>query len=357
MKVNCQYIRFILILNLFLACQKKDPVFIINPEVKTFIPFDITKNSVKIKAEVKAPNGVSNQYKSGVCFADYNLPLLNVSTNKEFNKGLGAQTITIENLESNKTYYVRAYSEYNGKVWYGDIFLFRTFKGSIISNEGDDITDIDGNTYKTIVLGNGQEWMAENLQTSNYKNGESITKIEENSEWFNVNAGAWSYYDNKENENKKFGKLYNWHAAVDTRGICPNGWRVPTKEDISKLIDYLDDKALVSTSGNYFNYAGTAIKTTGYTYWENGEWNLPLSNPNAFTESIIHTNESNFSALPSGYRKNNGSFTSKTYFANWWTQSRNTLGAYRYSANSESTAISISSTDENSGFCIRCIKE
>ena len=89
------------------------------------------------------------------------------------------------------------------------------------------MTDQEGNVYKTIVIGT-QEWMAENLNTSIYRNGDAILTNLDNAIWQNTTSGAWAYNSNDSSYAFPYGKLYNWYACVDARQLCPVGWHVPT---------------------------------------------------------------------------------------------------------------------------------
>jgi hypothetical protein len=101
------------------------------------------------------------------------------------------------------------------------------------------MTDQQGNVYKTIVIGS-QEWMAENLKTSIYRNGEAIANVTDDSQWQVLTTGAWCYYNNDNQFNCPHGKLYNWYAVADPRNLCPTGWHVPTDGEWNVLIGYLD---------------------------------------------------------------------------------------------------------------------
>ena len=144
------------------------------------------------------------------------------------------------------------------------------------------VSDIDGNFYKTIKIGT-QWWMAENIRTTRYQNGDEIPNITDDQEWQNTSFGAWVYYNNDSQFNDIYGKLYNWFAASDSRNICPVGWDVPSDQDLNILANHLGQNA------------GGKLKTTGFEYW---------NSPNSGA-----TNESGFSALPSGGRSINGSFS------------------------------------------------
>ncbi|MFO0454301.1 MAG: fibrobacter succinogenes major paralogous domain-containing protein [Pseudomonadota bacterium] len=138
------------------------------------------------------------------------------------------------------------------------------------------MTDQEGNTYATIVIGD-QEWMAENLRTSIYRNGDPIPNIVDEVEWANNYSHAWAHYNNDSQYDIPYGKLYNGYAVTDPRNLCPTGWHVPAYLEVIELRNYLGGLG-----------SGGQLKTTGTEYW--------LS-PNSFA-----TNLSGFSALPSGHR-------------------------------------------------------
>jgi uncharacterized protein (TIGR02145 family) len=153
--------------------------------------------------------------------------------------------------------------------------------------------DQEGNIYKTIIIGE-QEWMAENLNTSIYQNGDSIATNLTDSAWINtrqIELGAWAYFNNDASFACPFGKLYNWYACADSRQLCPTGWHIPTNDDWNELINSLQE--------NPSEYAGVAMKTT--SLWQFDPF-VPLS-----------TNSSGFSALPSGYKWVNNSNQTVNY--------------------------------------------
>lgn len=142
--------------------------------------------------------------------------------------------------------------------------------------ENEFLTDIDGNTYKAVKIGN-QIWMAENLNVSRFKNGDLIAEVKTNEEW--EKAGdegkpAWCYYDNDPSNGDKYRKLYNWHAVNDPRGLAPRGWHIPNDEKWDVLVEYLGGK----------DKAGEKMKTT-----------------NGWEDNGAGTNESGFSGYPDSY--------------------------------------------------------
>jgi hypothetical protein len=88
------------------------------------------------------------------------------------------------------------------------------------------VTDIDGNTYATIQIGT-QVWMAENLRTTRYRNGDPIPNVTDKWKWGGLSRGAWCHYENDPKYEVPYGKLYNWHTVSDARKMCPTGWHVP----------------------------------------------------------------------------------------------------------------------------------
>jgi len=105
------------------------------------------------------------------------------------------------------------------------------------------MTDQQGNVYKTIVIGT-QEWMAENLKTTIYRNGNAIANITDYTQWSGLTTGAWASYANDSQLDCPYGKLYNWYAVADPRHVCPTGWHVPTDGEWTSLTDYLGGEAI-----------------------------------------------------------------------------------------------------------------
>jgi uncharacterized protein (TIGR02145 family) len=160
------------------------------------------------------------------------------------------------------------------------------------------VTDIDGNTYKTIAI-NGEVWMAENLRTTRFNNGDSIANILPHPEWISTNGPAWCYYNNDPIYECPYGKLYNSFVSTDTRNVCPVGWHVTTLEEYADMVG---------------SYGGTitsddsccaALKSPGNYYWQGAE--------------VGADNASGYSALPGGMRGGNtdGEFANLGQFG-WW---------------------------------------
>ena len=99
------------------------------------------------------------------------------------------------------------------------------------------VTDIDGNRYKTVVIGE-QEWMAENLKTTKFNDGADIPNVTDMTDWVRIPASAYSWYNNDITNKETYGALYNWYT-VNAGYLCPDGWRVPADADWTILTNFL----------------------------------------------------------------------------------------------------------------------
>jgi uncharacterized protein (TIGR02145 family) len=173
-----------------------------------------------------------------------------------------------------------------------------------IGKPGPNITDAEGNTYKTVTIGT-QTWMAENLKVSKYSDGTIISNVTDNSEWKINTTGAWAYYNNDVSNNTKYGKLYNWYAVSKAtngnKNICPTGWHIPSDAEWTILSDYLGGE----------NVSGGKMKEVGTT-----SWNSPNSEA---------SNLSLFNGIPGGNRLYSGSYNGIGSYGNWWSSTEDYL--------------------------------
>jgi uncharacterized protein (TIGR02145 family) len=185
------------------------------------------------------------------------------------------------------------------------------------------------------VLIGKQIWMSVNLNVSKFRDGSPIPKVTDASNWMSTATPAYCYYNNDSLTNSAtFGKLYNWAAVNDKRGLCPTGWHVPSLNEW---------KILEATLGGA-NVAGGKMKTVGNKHWDN---------PN-----VSASNSSGFKGLPGGYRFFNGNFGSINSYGLWWssTEVDGSSAWYKYLFNSMSSLVS-SSNFKQYGFSVRCIKD
>ena len=163
------------------------------------------------------------------------------------------------------------------------------------------VTDIDGNAYQTILIGE-QLWMAENLKVTHYNNGDEITHITNNEDWVSLSTGAYGDYDNNPTNSETYGRLYNWYTVDDSRGLCMAGWHVPSDEEYTVLKDYLGGTSV----------AGGKMKEAGLEHW------------NYYSDEITEeaTNESGFTGLPAGYRASySGAYYDVGNLGSFWSSS------------------------------------
>lgn len=207
---------------------------------------------------------------------------------------------------------------YDGSTW---VTLAAGKPGEVLSVSGKSIpqwsqipgtvTDIDGNVYRTIIIGN-QEWTLSNIRTTHYSNGDAIAHVTDNGQWANRTTGAYCFYNNTTDgvAQKKYGALYNWYVVSDPRGLAPEGWRVPSRTDWDELTSYL----IV----NGYNYDGTTTGNKVAKSMAAGIWNVN-SNAGVVGNTLKTNNKSGFSALAAGMRFNDGVFYSQGVTASLWS--------------------------------------
>jgi uncharacterized protein (TIGR02145 family) len=237
-----------------------------------------------------------------------------------------------------ETYYLRWTISTNCHSSEDDVMIVFWHDGAA----GNQITDIDGNTYNTVWIG-GQNWMAENLKTTKYSDGTDIPNVTDNTEWENLSNGAYAWYDNdKATYGDTYGALYNWYA-VETDKLCPAGWHVPTDEEWKKLEMYLGmSQAEADDTGWRGTDEGSKLKESGTTHW---------SDPNEGA-----TNESGFTALPGGHRGNDGGFSNVGDYGFWWSATEyGTDGAWHRGMCCDSSGVGRGGGNKEFGFSVRCL--
>ncbi len=202
------------------------------------------------------------------------------------------------------------------------------------NNESGTVSDIDGNIYNTVKIGD-QWWMTENLKTTKYNDGTSIPNVPDNTIWSNLSTDAFCWYNNDALTYKDtYGALYNWHT-INTGKLCPTGWHVPTDVEWTTLTNYLEGEEV----------AGGKLKDTGTTHW---------NSPNTGA-----TNESGFTAFPGGYRYHDGSFLNVGNHGYWWSATEgDSSGAwYRFLHHASADMGRNTSNFKKGGFSVRCVKD
>ena len=240
----------------------------------------------------------------------------------------------------------------DGKTWQGPLKKVTGDAGAKIATGNHSITwnvleefeELRGDKIKfqvraeavnmeTVKIGT-QEWTVKNLDVSTYRNGDIIPEVKDPKEWSKLKTGAWCYYDNDPKNGAIYGKLYNWYAVNDPRGLAPEGFHIPSRTEWYSLTTFLGGS----------DEAGGKMKTTGTSLWKS---------PNTAA-----TNESGFTGLPGGYRYYDESFNSIGGLGYWWSSSENgtTDAWYRTLSYGGGSATSYGS-GKRVGFSVRCLRD
>jgi uncharacterized protein (TIGR02145 family) len=264
----------------------------------------------------------------GVCWSTTQNPTIADSKTTD-GTGTGTFTSAITGLTATTTYYVKAYATNSIATSYGNKLAFKTYTGTV--------PDVDGNVYNTETIGT-QTWMVENLKTTKYFNGNLIgTTASATLDITSESTPKYQWiYDGNQTNLDTYGRLYTWYAVTDSRSVCPTGWHMPS---------YSEWNALISYSG--VAIAGDKIKETGTKHWLS-------SNTGA-------TNETGFTALPSGMRYNdgtNGIFKEFGSYGNWWSTTEHGLtDATVFGTGYAFHDVYNSNQSKSNAYAVRCLKD
>lgn len=292
-----------LLIFIAISCKKSENEDQV-PTVITVSVSNVTSTSAVVEGNLIS-FGDGEVYDYGFFWSNY----IDNPVDTDYNLWFGPATITgsfpyqITYLTPGMTYYIRAYAKNIYGTGYGKVLSFTTtgsIVGDIVFNPDlsyGTLTDIEGNTYKTIKIGS-QTWMAENLKTTRYNDGTSIAGVTDQNVWKKLSTGAYSWYINQSEPYKNvYGALYNWYV-VNTGKLCPKGWHVPSDAEWQSLIKTAEESV----------FPGRALKETGTAHWQSPD--------------DMATNSTGFTALPSGYRGSEKPFyiiENLGYTGMWWS--------------------------------------
>ena len=314
-----------------------------NPTITTTSATSITYSSATCGGNISNGGGLA-VIQRGVVWNTVTAPTIALTTKTNDGSSTGAFTSNITGLLSNTRYYVRAYVTNSQGTFYGNEINFTTAPYALV-------TDTSGNSYPVINICS-QIWMGKNLNVSRYRNGDIIPKVTDSAEWRNLTTGAWCWYRNDSaTYASTYGKLYNWYAVNDPRGLAPNGWHIPSDPEWANLSSCID-----SNTDTTFNFnqnslmsikAGKALKETDTLRWKS---------PN------FATNSSRFTALPGGGRSWSGGWLANKTQGIFWSRTNiadqtllNPRSTIIFLRNNDSAVYQFSQ-DQKSGFSVRCIK-
>jgi uncharacterized protein (TIGR02145 family) len=196
----------------------------------------------------------------------------------------------------------------------------------------------DGKIDKTVIIGD-KTWMAENLNVDKFRNGDLIPEAKTNSEWKEAcikKIPAWCYYDYNPTYEEGYGKLYNWFAVNDPRGLAPVGWRVPSENDWKELVQFLG-----YDYNSRVDFSEVAPKLKAGRDWKKGETN----------------NSSGFFALPGGHNSIGG-FNHIKESGHWWSSTEaNRTGAKAFKLYANSNSFNLDADYKTHGKSVRCVKD
>lgn len=199
---------------------------------------------------------------------------------------------------------------------------------------GDAIVEINDpgvQAYKRI---GSQKWMTTNLNVSHYRNGDIIPQVKGKAAWAALTTGAWCWYNNNSDSGAIYGRLYNWYAVNDPRGLAPAGSHVPSDAEWNILSVYLGGDAV----------SGGKLKDTGTRHW--------------FPPNFGATNQSGFTGLPGGYRYYDGSFFNVNFYGFFWSSTESPPNGARYrDLLYNAGGLAGSALNKQCGFAVRCIKD
>ncbi len=325
-----------------LSC-KKEKAENTTPILTTHDPVEITSNSAVSGGEILTDGGEFVNAR-GVCWSLNQSP-----TTGDFKtiNGTGAGEFhnKLSNLTPNTSFYVRSYATNSIGTSYG---LQKSFRTDIpVSYAGEGVTDIEGNFYLTVIIGD-QEWFAENLRTTALNDGASILYAPDDEDWEEQSQPAYCWYDNDIIHASTYGALYNWNV-IHTNKLCPVGWRVPKDEDWKILESSIDSEYGYlhpewNNEGDRGYDAGAKLKSTsGWDYYGNGVNGIDLFG---------------FNALPAGFRASCCFFTGINGTTQWWlAENDSDYRAWRRIVKHNESYVSRTTSSIYSGYSVRCVRD
>ena len=226
---------------------------------------------------------------------------------------------------------------------------------------------------KTEVKIGNQVWMIKNLDVDTFRDGDAILEVKTEDEWRRAGEEgkpAWCYYENDPGNGEKYGKLYNWYAVVDKRGLAPEGWHVPSDEEWTVLIDYLGGEAAAGTKMKSKRFWGErsdgAQRCPNCSSWNNeyrSKVPCHVCKDTRFVEahengnSGIGTNEKGFTGLPGGSRNYGGGYYDVGDNGYWWSSSEgNTSNAWTRYLDSNDGHAGRYNGNKGNGLSVRCLR-
>lgn len=211
-------------------------------------------------------------------------------------------------------------------------FMLLAIMTAACSMQSPPAVDIDGHSYRSVKIG-AAVWTAENLDVARFRNGDAIPHVEDPAAWAALQSPAWCWNGNDPENGKHYGRLYNWYAVHDPRGLAPEGWHVATDEEWSRLAEKLGGAG----------QAGGRMKST--EGWQE---------PNDGAEDAV-----GFTLLPAGARRDtDGEFMPPGAYARMWSSTQaGRQAAWSRSFGYYDGAVRRGKANMKTGFAVRCVKD
>ena len=326
------------------------------PTVTTTAASNVTETSATCGGTVTSDGG-ANVIVRGVCYSTSPAPTT-ADNHTTDGSGTGSFTSSLTGLTANTTYYVRAYATNNVGTAYGNEVSFTTTAipttqdGQPCPNTPT-LSDIDGNTYNTVQIGQ-QCWMKENLRTTHYANSSAIEQGSSTS----TTTPYWYYPNNDANNMSTYGLLYNWVAVMNgasssynnpsgVQGICPTGWHVPSDTEWTQLTNYVSSQSQYVCGSTNTQIAKALAGDTGWT---------SSNNICAVGKTPSNNNVTGFSALPAGLYY--GSYDNLGKYANFWSATDySSTNAYYLYLSYAVAPVTRGYNYKNHGYSVRCLRD
>lgn len=327
----------------------------LSPEIKSHGPINITDQSATFEYDIISPDE-EKIIETGIYFGTSPDPEI-TGTKRSLGRETGSFNTILTGLSPNTIYYVKAFASNNLGIFYGCQVIVKTMTSKV--------TDIEGNAYYTVTIGN-QLWMAENLRVTKLNDGTSITNVTDTIDWGKCSSSAYCWYDNNIANKDNYGALYN-HYTIKTGKLCPTNWHVASEDDWKTMEMHLGmsqaETEILSERGTHNE--GGKLKEASTRYWSHG-----LITNWYYHPPLGATNESGFTALPGGVRYPPAyiigsekeipyTFHLLTHAGYWWTSSseENDTGATIRILYGQLDAITKSGFINKCGLSVRCIED
>ena len=321
----------------------QDTINTINYTIPTIVtkPITLITHNTCVSGATSINNGNNPIISKGVVWSTLPNPTISLSTKTYDGSGSALFNSSIIGLSRNTRYYVRAYATNSAGTGYGNEIIINT-----VNIESVAICD--------------QVWTTKNLDLITYRNGDPIPQISDSTAWQNATTGAWCYYNNDPTTGAVYGKLYNWYAVNDPRGLAPVGWHIPSGNEWNNLIFCVANNTTSCTSSGtaIHNTVNSKLQSTGTIESGTGLWHA--------SSWYVANNSSGFTALPLPKRYSGagpGGFqqTAWGYYASFWTSTIDPnfplYLSQEINMGTSSQSVCVGGTSKSEGNSIRCIKD